>query len=358
MTDLSSYGWNPERAAQWQQANYPAAYLPARVIADYGRKYKLALPEEEFGKLAGSQTHKLTSTDMPKVGDWVAIEKHDDDIIIHAILPRTNEIVRGHISRLQTKQVIAANVDVAFIMQPLDDDFSLERLERYIFQLRQQNVTPFILLNKSDTASDAANKQLLAQKLEVRSHVMSALHDQDISPIEDYVPTGTTAVIMGSSGAGKSTLTNRLLRRDAQQTAEIRTRDSKGRHTTVHRELFLLPGGGMIIDMPGIRELQLWGDINDLNESFPDIAAALRACKYPRCAHHTEAGCAIRDGLQNGSIDERRYKAYTTFARELTALEDYSGKIDQRRAAQSKASAKRRQNRTLRHERDKDLFEQ
>jgi len=342
MKTLETYGWDEERAAAWS-AEASTGHVPARVIADHGHRFKIAAPEEHFAQLTGSAMHKSTSNDMPKIGDWVAVELKDNEpAIIHAVLPRKSEVVRGHVGRQIDKQVIAANVDLAFIVQPLDHDFSPERLERYIFQLASQHISVIILLNKADQAHDAAEKAAQLKDLAAEIRIISALHDTDLSQIEQFITPGKTAVIMGSSGAGKSTLTNRLLGADVQATAPIREKDSKGRHTTVHRELFVLPGGGMIIDTPGIRELQLWGDAEDLEHLFPEIITAIRACHYPHCAHVTEDRCQIKSGLADGTIDPNRYRIYQSFKGELDALESKREFIAERRDERTKESAKRR----------------
>lgn len=354
MTTLQNYGWDEAHQAQWQTLQYDSL-VPARIIADYGQQYKVALPAERIAQLSGALVHKLKTYDMPKIGDWVAVERgNHESVTIQAVLPRTSEIVRGHVGRLLDKQVVAANVDTAFIMQPLDHDFSPERLERYIFQLASQHIQVVILLNKSDTAKDILDKRAQLDTLDTDIIVMSALSDPDVSTVENYLKPGTTAVILGSSGAGKSTLTNRLLGEQRQATQAIRERDSKGRHTTVHRELFLLPGGGMIIDTPGIRELQLWGDETDLEASFPEIFAAIRHCHYPNCTHDSEDRCGIKAGLADGTIDPKRYRIFLGFQRELQALDARRGFILDRRSQQTRESAKRRLRRTQRHTQDSE----
>ncbi|MDB5165927.1 MAG: ribosome small subunit-dependent GTPase [Candidatus Saccharibacteria bacterium] len=354
MSTLQDYGWNDARQADWDAGSF-VGLVPARIIADFGQQYRVALPGERIAQLAGALAHKLTVFAMPKIGDWVAVELSDNQpAIIQAILPRTSEIVRGHVGRLLDKQVVAANVDLAFIVQPLDHDFSPERLERYIFQLASQNIDVVILLNKSDTAKDIPAKQAQLTSLGADVVVMSALKDPDMAVIEPYIVPGNTIVILGSSGAGKSTLTNRLLGEQRQATQTIRERDSKGRHTTVHRELFLLPGGGMIIDTPGIRELQLWGTESDLEASFPEIFEAIRHCHYPHCSHITEDRCGVKAGLADGTIDPKRYKMYLNFQRELQALETRRGFIEDRRSEQTKESAKRRQRRLKRSAQDSE----
>ncbi len=353
MKILQTYGWDEKRAIDWDSRHLDGL-IPARIIADFGRHYKIAMPDETSAQLAGSLTHKLQTTEMPKIGDWVAIELNSDNTaVIQQVLPRTSEIVRGDANK-SNKQVIAANVDLAFIVQPLDHDFSPSRLERYLFQLTTQNIETIILLNKSDQADDALQKQAELNRLNVKTIIISALHDNNLSDVSEFVKPGKTIVILGSSGAGKSTLTNRLLGEQIQATQPVRVDDSRGRHTTVHRELFVLPDGGIIIDTPGIRELQLWGDIDDLNKSFPEIAAAISTCFYPHCSHDSEDRCAVKAGLSDGTIDPKRYSAYQNLKGELEALIARRGFIENRRTQQSKESFKRRRNRTLDADRSRD----
>ena len=352
MRTLKTYGWTKERAADWTQRGLDDC-VPGRIVSDHGSRYRVAVPEELQAQLAGASVHKLQATAMPKIGDWVAVEVAGDAATIREVLPRMNELVRGQVDRMVDKQVVAANIDLAFIVQPLDHDFSPERLERYIFQLAAQHITPVILLNKSDKALDALDKQADLTNLGVDTIIMSATNDSDILAVESYIKPGETIVILGSSGAGKSTLTNRLLGEDIQATAAIRDKDSKGRHTTVHRELFILPSGGMIIDTPGIRELQLWGDQADLERTFPEIFEAMRLCRYNNCSHGGEAGCMVVARLADGTIDAKRYRIYLGFKRELQVLEDRRGFIAERRSQQTREASKRRRKRTMRNEQER-----
>ncbi len=341
---------------------YPgSALLPARVVADFGTIFTLVSPERITAQLAGAVTHTLTAAEMPKVGDWVMVDvSNPDQAVIQAVLPRINQLVRGQVGRMVDKQVVAANVDIALVVQPLDHDFNVARLERYIFQLKAQSITPIILLNKTDKITDLQKYQDALVDIGAEVITMSALHDADVSSVQERIASGATVVILGSSGAGKSTLTNRLLGEQRQKTQEIRERDSKGRHTTVHRELFMLPGGGMIIDTPGVRELQLWGTVDDLEVTFPEIAAAAARCHYPNCAHDTEDKCGVKAALADGSITPKRYEIYCNFRQELQALDARRGFIAERRSQQSRESAKRlhyRQQRNAQsYDQDEDML--
>lgn len=353
MISLKQYGWNDSLDIAWRELAMPKC-MPARVIADHGSKYQLVTPEPVAAALAGALAHKLAAHDMPKIGDWVAVEVTTDHLsTIQAILPRHSEISRGQVGSRHDKQVIAANIDIAFIVQPLDHDFSPERLERYLFQLSGQPIEVIILLNKADTVADALIKQDELKNLNVKTIITSALNPTSVQEVASLITPGKTAVFMGSSGAGKSTLTNALLGEVRQATQAVRERDSKGRHTTVHRELFILPSGGMIVDMPGIRELQLWGDYADLEQAFPEIATAIRSCHFPNCSHTNETGCAVKGGLSDGTIDPIRYERFVNFKAELQLLDEKRGFIEKRKEAYSRETAKRLRARKQRADEDK-----
>jgi ribosome biogenesis GTPase len=353
MNGLEQYGWNDERAHEWAALSDPH-FMPARVVADHGHHYKVATPSLLSARTTGAIMHTSTVTDMPKIGDWVSIEQIDNDsAIIHSVLPRSSELVRGHVGRQIDKQVIAANVDIAFVVQPLNHDFSPARLERYIFQLSTQNIKPIIIFNKTDLVNDIDPYIAQLKSIEANIIPVSARHDNDISLIHDHIMPYQTVVILGSSGAGKSTLTNRLVGNNIQATAPIREKDSKGRHTTVHRELFVLPNGGMVIDTPGVRELQLWGNEADLEQQFPEIFTAARACRYSNCEHESEDGCMIKAGLKNGTIDPKRYSLYQQFSRELQSINERREFISTRKSDQSRESSLRRMKRRRIREQEK-----
>lgn len=355
MNTLQDYGWDDKRIADWGDRDFVGC-RPARVVADFGNQYKIAMPHISIAKLPNASTFKLRATDMPKVGDWVAAKVDQDGLVsINSVLLRRSEIIRSGAGETIEKQIMATNVDLAFIVQPLSHGFSVARIERFLFQLTIQGIEAVVILNKSDQVDDFSIRQKEVEGLGVKTIIMSALYDDNLNEIKNYIKPGKTIVILGQSGAGKSTITNRLIGREIQATQAIRESDSRGRHTTVHRELFVLPGGGLIIDTPGIRELQLWGDEDDLKLSFPEIAEAINNCHYKNCSHLSEDRCAVRLGLASGAIDPKRYAIYLNFEQELKRLKDKHNFIADRRAEWSRESIKRRRTRIMQKDIDKDF---
>jgi ribosome biogenesis GTPase len=234
------------------------------------------------------------------------------------------------------EQVVAANVDVVFIVMALDADFSLRRLERYLLLARESGAAPVILLTKPDLATGLA-----AQSEEVRSvagdlpvHVVSPKRNEGLDQVAGYLPPGRTGALLGSSGVGKSTIINRLVGQDVQKTLEVRTSDAKGRHATIHRELVVLPNGGLIIDTPGMRELQLW-DVGDaVRETFEDIEALAASCHFTDCRHRDEPRCAVKEAVDEGRLDPARLDSYQRLQHELALLarqQEERAQLDQKR---------------------------
>ncbi len=320
MKSLIKLGWNDTLKQSWDEAGL-SRFTPGRVIADYGASYKIAVPEELTAEVSGRLEYLSKPHEMPKVGDWVAVQPLGQQrAIIHAVLPRKSEIGRKLPGEQFAKQVLAANVDMAFLVQALDDDFSPERLQRYLFQLHSEGVEPILVLNKSDEAIDIAVKVRKLNALNARIIVTSAALGDGIDDIADAIQPGSTAIFLGSSGVGKSTIINALLGVDRQTTQTIREADSKGRHTTTHRELFILPGGGLVIDTPGLRELQLWGTEDDLAGVFGDVEALSRSCKFNDCTHTGEPNCAVLNATKSGTLDKSRLDSYHKFQKELRFL--------------------------------------
>jgi len=317
---LEKLGWDDRFQTYWESSGL-GHFVPGRIIADYGSAYKVALPQEVSAETSGKLLYLANPDELPKAGDWVALQLIDKErAIIHEVLPRTSEVSRKQTSEKAQKQVLAANVDVAFIVQSLDDDFSVSRLQRYLFQLRRTGIEPVIVLNKADKADQIEEKLPQAGLLDTHIIISSALENKGISSIAKLIAPGKTAVFLGSSGVGKSTITNMLLGKRLQSTKTVRQSDSKGRHTTTHRELFLLPNGGMVIDTPGLRELQLWGSENELVDAFPDIEELALHCRFTNCSHSAEPGCAILSAKANGELDNGRLQSYLKFQKELRYL--------------------------------------
>jgi ribosome biogenesis GTPase len=323
MQQLTDFGWNDDFAEKWRQlqsAGGADGLQPGRVVADFGTSLKLAMPESHSAELTGNLAHGDRQA-VPKVGDWVAARLSDDGhAVVELVIPRHSEIARKVAGNRTVKQVIAANVDIAFVLLALDDDFSIERLKRYLYQLSVGNIQPVIVLNKADKAEDV--QAYLDQLEDIGQQVIisQAVNGLGVDDILQAIKPGRTAILLGSSGVGKSTLTNHLLGRDEQQTQSVRQSDSTGKHTTVHRELFMLPNGGLLIDTPGMRELQLWGTEADLDENFDDITELARHCKFSNCQHQAEAGCAVRPALQSGKIPAAHYANYQKMKHELVGL--------------------------------------
>ena len=321
MKQLEQFGWTEELRQKWQTLAEPDL-VPARVIADFGTSLKIATPDVVTAELSGKLAHYTASELMPKVGDWVGARiSHDDTAVIEVLIPRRNEIARKVAGKQTRKQVMAANIDVAFVLLALDNDFSVERLKRFLYQLSISHIAPVIVLNKADKVDDVAVYINAVESLHLPVIVSTATSGMGVAEIMSYIERGRTAILLGSSGVGKSTLTNQLLQREVQATKAVRTSDATGQHTTVHRELFILPGGGLLIDVPGIRELQLWGTEEELAENFDDITRLAAQCKYTTCRHNDEEGCAIRDALRSGNLEASHYASYIKMRAELKGLQ-------------------------------------
>lgn len=336
MNNLEQYGWNTRLEAIWQMAALQSPHLvPARVIADFGTSLRIATPEVLTAELSGKLAHYADREDVPKVGDWVGVHITDNNVVIETVLPRTGEVARAAAGNKTVKQVIAGNVDIAFVLLALDNDFNVDRLRRYLYQLSINSIAPVIVLNKADKTDDLKDFTSQLESFDAPIVVISAKEARGIDSILEYLSEGKTAILLGSSGVGKSTLTNLLLGEAKQDTQETRASDDTGKHTTVHRELFKLSSGALLIDTPGIRELQLWGTEEDLEENFDDVTALIAQCKYSSCQHNGEQGCMIQPALEDGSLNKGHYAAYLKMKTELVTLKERSiakGKADTTRA--------------------------
>ena len=303
---LETLGWSELRQEKFQP--YAAdGLVPGRVMGEHRTHFQVAthlteLSAEATGRLRKSAAQR---SDLPGVGDFVAIRLSPDDgpASIEAVLPRTSALVRKAASE-RRPQLLAANVDVVFIVTAPDGDFNLPRLERYLRLVEESGAFPVIIVNKSDLTENAAGfiDQIAAIAPGISMHAISARGEGGMDVLEAYFEGNRTIVLVGSSGVGKSTLTNRLMGQSLQATQEVRAHDSRGRHTTTHRQLFVRPHGGAIIDTPGIRGLELWNAAADV-DTIPDHIAELALhCRFRNCRHQSEPGCAVRAAIENGTI--------------------------------------------------------
>ncbi|MGR5062971.1 ribosome small subunit-dependent GTPase A [Photobacterium sp. DNB22_13_2] len=305
---LSQLGWQPVFQQQLTLEDYEQAKI-ARILAHHRNGYAL---QTENGQVTLEIHHSLPAM---TAGDWVLI---DNDNRFIRLLERVSLFSRKAAGAKVAEQYIAANVDTLFIVCSLNQDFNLSRIERYLAIAREANVEPVIVLTKADLSDDCDDKRQQVQALDpmLIVEVLNALDPTSYSALGSWCRKGKTIAFMGSSGVGKSTLINTLMGGSVQQTRSIREDDSKGRHTTTSRSLHFMPSGAVLIDTPGMRELQLTDCENGVTETFADIEAISKQCRFSDCQHQTEPGCAIRQALEAGEIDVRRVQNYDKLLRE------------------------------------------
>lgn len=267
---------------------------------------------------------KYQGLELPGIGDWVLVKPQELTNTIFKVLDRKNHISRKVAGREYKEQIVGANIDIIFIVMGLDKDFNINRLERYLFMVKAAHSKPVVVLNKADLAKGDVEKKVENVKdaaENVPVHPISALNIEGLNPIKQYLSEGVTISLVGSSGVGKSTLINALLGEQKQETGEVRKGDSKGRHITSSRELFLIPIGGVIIDNPGIREIQLWGEASSLDDVFSDISELAQGCKFKDCCHISEPKCAVLQAVDEGKLSKKRYENYLKMGKELDFLQ-------------------------------------
>jgi len=341
---LADLGWTDE----WATAFAPhtaAGREPARVTLQLKGFWEVTTPDTaRLAECTGKFLNETTGISaMPAVGDWVVIEPlpgDDTRALIHAVLPRRTKFSRKAAGEQQIEQVVAANVDTVFLVSSLDANFNLRRIERYLAAARSSGAQPVIALNKSDLSREAAalRAEVAAIARDVPIVVTSALKRGGVKPLRAWLQPRTTVAFLGSSGVGKSTLINELVGEEVQFTQEVRDIDGKGRHTTTQRELILSPDGVLIIDTPGMRELQPWQADEAVDDVFADIRQLILRCKFTDCAHTTEPGCAVAAALADGSLDLSRWNSYQRLRRE-TAFE--VRRVDRRASQKHKSEWKK-----------------
>lgn len=321
---LQALGWSDFYEAYWAEA--PKEGLqPARVIAEHRGAWRLRTADEEcWGTCTGKMRHEANAKgDLPSVGDWVGIESQPDGhAVIHWVLPRKSKFSRKTVGESTEEQVVASNIDTIFLVNALNMDFNLRRLERYLVLAWESGAKPVVLLTKADLCDDIESyiEDVEGVAYGVPTHAISALEGDGLEQLEPYLTKGQSVALLGSSGAGKSTLLNALIGEELQLVKEVKERDHRGQHTTTARELFCLPNGAMIIDTPGMKELQLWHSEEGLQQTFDDIESYAEKCRFRDCQHHNEPGCAVRQAVENGDLTEDRLASYHKLQRELSYL--------------------------------------
>lgn len=359
MPTLAALGW----AEPFQSAARPylqnSELVPARVCAVHRGRYVLGTSTGELsGILPGRLRQRCDPEHLPVVGDWVlCLPNPSGPTPIEQCLPRRSCLTRQRAAGEHGAQAMAANLDTVFLTTAVNQDFNLRRLERYLALVFQSGAQPVVLLTKADLA-DGRPGALEAQVAAAAAcaagapvHALSAANGEGLQALDNYLQPAHTVALLGSSGVGKSTLANALLGREANATSAIRHGDDRGRHTTTHRELFMLPSGAMLIDTPGMRELALWDAEQGLTQAFDDVELWLGQCRFSDCSHSSEPGCAVLGALARGELSPERYRSYFKLQNELAHQERQQSVHAQRQHARSFSRMARNASRKRRLER-------
>jgi ribosome biogenesis GTPase / thiamine phosphate phosphatase len=321
--DLGRLGWDEAWAAD-MAIHAAAGFVPGRIAAQLRGAYTVSTEAGvELAELAGRLRHTSASpADVPAIGDWVALDASADTAVIRAVLPRRTEIARKAAGRETVPQVIAANVDVVLLASPLDRGLNSRAIDRYLTAAWESGARPVVALTKADLDEHAESAAAEVSGTSfVSAYAVSAVTGLGLDELRAELTGDRTLVLVGPSGAGKSTLVNCLLGKERQTTAAVRG-DGRGGHATTHRELFLVPGGGIVIDTPGLRELGLWAaEATGTDHTFADVVELAAGCRFADCAHDAEPGCAVRAAIDHGRLDPGRLESYCKLQRELAWME-------------------------------------
>ncbi|EQB38895.1 hypothetical protein M948_00700 [Virgibacillus sp. CM-4] len=311
----------------WDEHFFPAIDTDklARVAAVQRNQYRITDGENDYiAHVSGRFLNGTTSIlEFPTIGDWVRVDKlmEEGKAVIHQVVPRKSQFIRQAAGEKTEGQLVAANVDTILIVNSLNEDLNIRRMERYVLAAYESGATPIIVLTKKDECTEAVLADTISEIEEIAIGVpivaLSSLTGEGLNDLLEYVVPKRTAALLGSSGVGKSTLVNILLGEEVQTTKAIRSQDSKGRHTTTHRELFQLQSGALLIDTPGMRELQLWEGDHSFNTTFQDVESFVEACYFTDCRHDTEPGCRVKAAIASGELSEQRFQSYLKLQREL-----------------------------------------
>jgi ribosome biogenesis GTPase len=337
--DLRELGWDEA----WAQAFEPHAaegLVPARVAIEFNHIFRLyAAAGELQAQHSGRLLHLAEGRqELAAVGDWVAARpgQREATATIEAILPRRTKFSRKVAGELTEEQVVAANIDTVFLVMGLDGDFNPRRVERYLLMAYESGASPVVLLTKADLVDDVAGAVAEIEGVAIGTpvHALSAREGTGLEVLDQYLRAGKTGTLLGSSGSGKSTLINALLGESRLKTQEVRSSDSRGRHTTRHRHLIALPGRGLLIDTPGMRELQVWSAAEGVKETFDDIAELAAHCHFTDCRHQGEPRCAVTRAVEEGSLAAERLASYHKLQDEVRHFENrrnVRAQIDEKR---------------------------
>lgn len=349
---IKSYGWSEELQRQFEP-HAAQGLTPGRVTIQQRGHYQLVTEAGDLSAgLSGRFTFEALGGDYPVAGDWVAVSVRPEEgaATIHAVLPRSTVFTRRASGPGGGLQIVAANVDVALLVASLNGDLNLRRIERYLAAAWESGAKPVVVLTKADACEDVETlkAQVEAIAWDVPVHAVSALSGDGLDALTVLLEPGRTAVLLGSSGVGKSTLLNALAGENLMATQAIREDDARGRHTTTHRELVLLPSGTLVLDTPGMRELGLWDADTGMSAAFDDVEVLVAACRFHDCQHKTEPGCAVQAALEAGSLELDRWRSYQKLQRELryeANKDDAAAKAQFRKLWSGRARANRqRQN--------------